>query len=237
MPLPNPFPQFSPHAQQGPHSFHPIDSHSSQDASSLELKRETREGRPRQSTSDVKTRSRSSSTSPDGRFGHDNSLQHRTGFSCVSANGSRTWAPDLTCGLIAENAEINVQFQGQDLIKGGGPPATQFVTKVDPRRQRNSVAHPPAPTSERMSVSSLVDSPVIPGAITNSAHVPNRLRKDSYQRPRILFYHKHEPHYGFTNFSDHPVLYQDRRYPTSEHLFQSFKVCRILRRIVALIIR
>jgi hypothetical protein len=43
-------------------------------------------------------------------------------------------------------------------------------------------------------------------------------------RPRILFYHKHDPHYGFTNFSAHPVTYMGKRYPTSEHLFQSFKV-------------
>jgi diaminohydroxyphosphoribosylaminopyrimidine deaminase/5-amino-6-(5-phosphoribosylamino)uracil reductase len=40
---------------------------------------------------------------------------------------------------------------------------------------------------------------------------------------RILFYHKHNPHYGFTNFSSHPVVYKGKRYPTSEHLFQSFK--------------
>ncbi|KAI0090987.1 hypothetical protein BDY19DRAFT_886042 [Irpex rosettiformis] len=42
-------------------------------------------------------------------------------------------------------------------------------------------------------------------------------------RHRILFYHKHDPHYGFTNFSPHPVMYKGKRYPTSEHLFQSFK--------------
>jgi hypothetical protein len=41
---------------------------------------------------------------------------------------------------------------------------------------------------------------------------------------RILFYHKHNPHYGFTNFSPHPVIYNGKKYPTSEHLFQSFKV-------------
>ncbi|KAI0695390.1 hypothetical protein BC835DRAFT_954760 [Cytidiella melzeri] len=44
--------------------------------------------------------------------------------------------------------------------------------------------------------------------------------------PRILFYHKHHPHYGFTNFSPHPVMYEGKRYPTSEHLFQSFKFQR-----------
>jgi len=41
---------------------------------------------------------------------------------------------------------------------------------------------------------------------------------------RILFYHKHNAHYGFTNFSPHPVIYNGKKYPTSEHLFQSFKV-------------
>ena len=47
-------------------------------------------------------------------------------------------------------------------------------------------------------------------------------------RPRaILFYHKHEPHYGFTNFSNHAVKYDGRVYPTSEHLFQSLKVCAL----------
>jgi hypothetical protein len=43
-------------------------------------------------------------------------------------------------------------------------------------------------------------------------------------RSKILFYHKHDPYYGFTNFSNHPVVYQGKKYPTSEHLFQSFKV-------------
>jgi len=47
-------------------------------------------------------------------------------------------------------------------------------------------------------------------------------------RHRILFYHRHDPHYGFTNFSAHPVFYNGKRYPTSEHLFQSFKVCLVL---------
>ena len=51
-------------------------------------------------------------------------------------------------------------------------------------------------------------------------HSPTSTRN----RP-ILFYHKHEPHYGFTNFSNHAVKYEGRVYPTSEHLFQSLKVC------------
>ena len=40
---------------------------------------------------------------------------------------------------------------------------------------------------------------------------------------------KHGPYYEFTNFSPHEVVYEGRRYPTSEHLFQAFKVrCTIM---------
>ncbi|KAJ6620075.1 hypothetical protein B0H10DRAFT_2163666 [Mycena sp. CBHHK59/15] len=55
---------------------------------------------------------------------------------------------------------------------------------------------------------------------------PSSPRKGSPRTPtrsRILFYHKDDPHYGFTNFSAHPVMYDGKLYPTSEHLFQSFK--------------
>lgn len=53
---------------------------------------------------------------------------------------------------------------------------------------------------------------------------PQRLSPQvSTTRPRILFYNKSDPHYGFTNFSAHSVVYKGKRYPTSEHLFQSFK--------------
>ncbi|KAK7458111.1 hypothetical protein VKT23_010019 [Stygiomarasmius scandens] len=48
-------------------------------------------------------------------------------------------------------------------------------------------------------------------------------RHNSPIRPKVYFYHKDDPHYGFTNFSPHPVMYNGKRYPTSEHLFQSFK--------------
>lgn len=49
--------------------------------------------------------------------------------------------------------------------------------------------------------------------------------KQAGQPPkRILFYHAHDPYYGFTNFSPDPVEYGGKSYPTSEHLFQSLKV-------------
>lgn len=56
------------------------------------------------------------------------------------------------------------------------------------------------------------------------ADTPKRASRYSPTRARILFYHKHDPYYGFTNFSAHPVVYKGKKYPTSEHLFQSFKV-------------
>ncbi|KAH7913782.1 DUF1768-domain-containing protein [Hygrophoropsis aurantiaca] len=42
-------------------------------------------------------------------------------------------------------------------------------------------------------------------------------------RGRILFYERGQPFYEFTNFSPHDIVYDQKRYPTSEHLFQSFK--------------
>jgi len=39
----------------------------------------------------------------------------------------------------------------------------------------------------------------------------------------IYFYESDKPHYGFTNFSPHPVNYRGKVYPTSEHLFQALK--------------
>ncbi|KAK6996539.1 DUF1768 domain-containing protein [Favolaschia claudopus] len=66
-------------------------------------------------------------------------------------------------------------------------------------------------------------------ALRMSMATPTPRRRGSPRSPhtptrtRILFYHKTDPHYGFTNFSAHPVVYDNKRYPTSEHLFQSFK--------------
>ena len=50
-------------------------------------------------------------------------------------------------------------------------------------------------------------------------------RKRGKAKP-IYFYDKNDPYYGFTNFSSHKVMYKGKEYPTSEHLFQSFKVSR-----------
>ena len=84
----------------------------------------------------------------------------------------------------------------------------------------------PRTTSKRYETKSLqIPSPhaAPPSPIRISAQ-----RSRSYERPKVLFYHKHDPYYGFTNFSQHPVVYKGKKYPTSEHLFQSFKVSQSL---------
>lgn len=52
-------------------------------------------------------------------------------------------------------------------------------------------------------------------------------------RRRIYFYNREDPYYGFTNFSPHEVKYKGKVYPTSEHLFQSFKVNSIINSVRA----
>jgi len=77
-------------------------------------------------------------------------------------------------------------------------------------RYRDSYANSPNTPSSVSFYGTPLNSPVQPS--------------EPPERPSaILFYHSHDPHYGFTNFSPHPVIYDGKRYPTSEHLFQSFK--------------
>lgn len=87
--------------------------------------------------------------------------------------------------------------------------ATSLSPHLSPKRIRKSSNSRSTGLLMTQSVSSTPDFP---------------RRSPLQARPRILFYHKNDPHYGFTNFSAHPVMYKGKRYPTSEHLFQSFKV-------------
>lgn len=65
-----------------------------------------------------------------------------------------------------------------------------------------------------------------PASADRISYEPEDTKMDHNELKRlpILFYHRTEPHFGFTNFSAHPVEYDGRVYPTSEHLFQAFKV-------------
>ncbi|KAG1752326.1 uncharacterized protein EDB91DRAFT_1044610 [Suillus paluster] len=58
---------------------------------------------------------------------------------------------------------------------------------------------------------------------TTRPTLPSRTTSPNGKPEKILFYHAHDPYYGFTNFSSDPIEYKGKTYPTSEHLFQSLK--------------
>lgn len=131
------------------------------------------------------------------------------------------------------------KYQDRNTWSAGSAPA--IVQRAPSTSQRS-----PSTTGRNQSQTNLQlhrspsNSPIIPANIQRtpsnlstyvSPTISRRFSKSSQHspasaRPRpILFYHKHEPHYGFTNFSNHAVKYEGKVYPTSEHLFQSLKAC------------
>ncbi|CCM06414.1 uncharacterized protein FIBRA_08675 [Fibroporia radiculosa] len=93
----------------------------------------------------------------------------------------------------------------------------QLVKNEDDTWGSRSASSEPA-GRKHLSVASRVNHPVAP----TPTNTPQSTQMPSTPSP-IWFYHKHDPYYGFTNFSPHPVDYNGKSYPTSEHLFQSFK--------------
>ena len=191
-----------------------------------------------------RSRNRSSYAPPDNRHHHPTGhrLGHwpprdgQTGLTPVSANGSRAWAQLVNMWQSSGRAEVQIQAQvqirSQWVAHGGqlrgGRGQGEGDNRGRGRRNRDTEhsTHTPAPAPRRMFTPPVVDSPsIVPRVITSGGTGwRNVLRKNSRGRPKILFYNKNEPYYGFTNFSPHPVMYNGKRYPTSEHLFQSFKV-------------
>ena len=100
----------------------------------------------------------------------------------------------------------------------------QSQTNLQLRRTPSNSPTTPANIQRTPSNLSTFISPTLSRRFSKSSQAPARPRA-------ILFYHKHEPHYGFTNFSNHAVKYDGRIYPTSEHLFQSLKVCPLFSQI------
>ncbi|KAI0715555.1 DUF1768-domain-containing protein [Fomitopsis betulina] len=49
------------------------------------------------------------------------------------------------------------------------------------------------------------------------------MREFAQRTGAILFYDRDKPYYEFTNFSPHGIQWEDKRYPTAEHLFQAHK--------------
>jgi hypothetical protein len=106
---------------------------------------------------------------------------------------------------------------------------TSLVTKQHDKRSRDG---PPQRRNRTQSFNSHNQNVAVTNRPSSSLSWPqvSRVRDIEPRSPRasiprqILFYDRHRPHYGFTNFSAHPVTYKGKIYPTSEHLFQSFKV-------------
>ncbi|KAG1772973.1 hypothetical protein EV702DRAFT_1048420 [Suillus placidus] len=85
-----------------------------------------------------------------------------------------------------------------------------------PRTPRGS--HPPRVSSAQRPSASPQSSP-----LTTRPTPPSSTTLSNGKPNKILFYHAHDPYYGFTNFSSDPIEYNGKKYPTSEHLFQALK--------------
>jgi len=188
-----------------------------------------------------RSRHRSSSTPPDSRHHHHDRRPQdvQTGLTPVNAGESWAWGQSWAKtfwgpGRTQVQVQSQVRVTHQEWVVRGGQPGGQGRREGDRgdrggRRSSDLNRRPPtpAPALRRMSLPATAEPPVIPGVTVNAGGMGfrNLLRKSSRnRRPKILFYNKNEPYYGFTNFSPHSVTYRGKRYPTSEHLFQSLKV-------------
>ncbi|THV01273.1 hypothetical protein K435DRAFT_853977 [Dendrothele bispora CBS 962.96] len=72
-----------------------------------------------------------------------------------------------------------------------------------------------SPYQSRRQTLSLLDAPKGPFISTapKSRYNP---RQNNPIRRKVYFYHKYDPHYSFTNFSPHPVMYKGNINPTRE---------------------
>ncbi|KAF9061124.1 hypothetical protein BDP27DRAFT_1338609 [Rhodocollybia butyracea] len=113
------------------------------------------------------------------------------------------------------------------VLKVGSPPITySYATATSSGLNMASGSITPAGSPSIQSFSSELSEPTAPHPTTSTSKPlgqPDMEKSLTTPRRRILFYRRRDPHYGFTNFSTHSVTYNGKRYPTSEHLFQSFK--------------
>ena len=196
-------------------------------------------GRKRDADGEVERRSRnrSGSAPPDNRVRHNHDhhgpQDGQAGLTLVSADESWAWGRNWANVWWSPGGQGQVQMSSHWVqVRGGQIEGRGHREDNDHRGRRSSDAkHPtptPSPAPRRTSTSSAAEPPVIPGVTTTRGGMGlrNLLRKNPHDsnRKKILFYNKHEPYYCFTNFSPHPVMYRGKRYPTSEHLFQSLKV-------------
>ncbi|KAK0236142.1 hypothetical protein EDD85DRAFT_631094 [Armillaria nabsnona] len=108
------------------------------------------------------------------------------------------------------------------------PPALQITTTQSPSRNTQACIpanQRPVSYTPRCNTQGKADpsSQNARHSVPANSFRQSRFAVTSPTTNRILFYDKDKPYYFFTNFSAHPVVYNGERYPTSEHLFQSFK--------------
>ncbi|TFK27460.1 DUF1768-domain-containing protein [Coprinopsis marcescibilis] len=131
----------------------------------------------------------------------------------MADHGSQGEQDDAGDGIRRTQSLVETQFFISEDDGSGSDSNAVYQPTVPSQGARISTFQPSQPSPR--SVSRFLQK------ITTPPGSPKRSPVKS--RPQILFYHKQDPHYGFTNFSAHPVVYKGKRYPTSEHLFQSFK--------------
>lgn len=187
-------PELSSPSGGDPSSSHPVEDTESQPISATQSTPGDKKANPKR-FSNVLRRKRSNSSV-------NRSLQH-SATPLLNSDGSHPWAWNFDRSLTIGDLD--------------SPSPSLIERFVGGRRRRSSDSRPPSAFTSRQ-------QPATPRVATGTEHVPNPLSKDPPPRPKILFYSKHEPYYGFTNFSSHPVKYEGKIYPTSEHLFQSLKV-------------
>lgn len=165
------------------------------------------------STKDKKESHRNSWSTFIPRRTQSSSSINNQNSSPANPDGSHRWSRYASRNSSTGSIVSIAQAQGQNVIEAA-------ARLIGGRRRRASESAPstpfapdPLPADPSVTARAAVD---ILNTPTNNPHEP--------QRPKILFYYNHEPHYGFTNFSPHPVRYEEKSYPTSEHLFQSLKV-------------
>ncbi|KAI6101157.1 hypothetical protein F5141DRAFT_1065925 [Pisolithus sp. B1] len=108
----------------------------------------------------------------------------------------------------SSNAKISITETSVNVLRKG-------------RRDRTLSSSASFPASPSRALAPKPGSRLVTAA---ARHQPPSQEPTSKRAPqRILFYHAHDPYYGFTNFSSDPVEYHGKIYPTSEHLFQSLK--------------
>lgn len=143
--------------------------------------------------------------------------------------------------LISQGVSINVvQPEPQVPVM-----SIQLAANLPVRPRRKSRPQTPVKNSTRLGYQPLPSDPVVPypiaPVIPTYPVVPpieelqcpfpcfrSRSRSLSRERRTIYFHDRHEVYFGFTNFSLHSLYYEGKKYHTSEHLYQSFKVCILL---------